>query len=137
VTPKPSPPPPETWFEQALKSKYLPVAAGAGVAVLLALFFLVFKVARRGTAGGVPPEMSPQLPAGSAPEDFGRKLENQLAEQAALRQKQEADALNALKLPAVTKKTEVLTKHIGEQAKKDSTAMAHVLRSWMSDGKTT
>ena len=34
--------------------------------------------------------------------------------------------LNALKMPAVTKKAEVLTKHIGDQAKKDSTAMAHV-----------
>jgi flagellar biosynthesis/type III secretory pathway M-ring protein FliF/YscJ len=38
-----------------------------------------------------------------------------------------------LKLPPVTKKTEVLTKHIGEQAKKDSASMAHVLRAWMSD----
>ncbi len=57
-----------------------------------------------------------------------------MAEQAALRQKQETDALNALKLPPVTKKTEVLTKHIGEQAKKDSASMAHVLRSWMTDG---
>jgi hypothetical protein len=30
----------------------------------------------------------------------------------------------------------VLTKHIGEQAKKDSAPMAHVLRSWMTEGKS-
>ncbi len=136
ATPKPAPLPPETWLDQALKSKYLPVAGGVGAVLLLAMFFLVFKLARRGSNGGVDVELNPQLTAGGAPEDFNQKLESQMAEQTAQRQKQEADALNALKLPAVTKKTEVLTKHIGEQAKKDSTAMAHVLRSWMSDGKT-
>jgi hypothetical protein len=41
--------------------------------------------------------------------------------------------LNSLKLPPVTKKTAVLTKHISEQAKKDSAGMAHVLRAWMAE----
>jgi flagellar biosynthesis/type III secretory pathway M-ring protein FliF/YscJ len=77
--------------------------------------------------------MAPQLAA--APADLNKRIENQLAEQTALRQKQEMDALNALKLPPVTKKAEVLTKHIVEQAKKDSSSMAHVLRSWMSEPK--
>ncbi len=37
-----------------------------------------------------------------------------------------------LKLPAVsTKKTEVLTKHIAAEAKKDPAAMAQVVRSWL------
>ena len=36
-------------------------------------------------------------------------------------------------LPPATKKTAVLTKHITEQAKKDSAAMAHVLRAWMNE----
>ena len=135
TAPKPAPAPPQTWLEQALKSKYLPAVGGAGIAVLLSLFFLVFKLARRGRATA-PVEMHAELPAGSTPEDFNRKVENQLAEQAALRQKQEADALNALKLPPVTKKAEVLTKHIGDQAKKDSTPMVHVLRSWMTEGKS-
>jgi flagellar biosynthesis/type III secretory pathway M-ring protein FliF/YscJ len=77
--------------------------------------------------------MAPQLAA--PPVDLNKRIENQLAEQTALRQKQEMDALNALKLPPVTKKAEVLTKHIVEQAKKDSSSMAHVLRSWMSEPK--
>ncbi len=77
-------------------------------------------------------DMAQQL-AGSSAENLNTRIENQLAEQAAARQKQETEALNALKLPPVTKKAEVLTKHIAEQAKKDSTSMAHVLRTWMSD----
>ena len=132
--PKPGAPPPPSGVDQFLKSKYLPAAGGIGAAVLLALLFLAFKLARR---GAVPAkvEMAPQLPAASSSEDFNQKVQNQLAEQAAARQKQEMDALNALKLPVATKKAEVLTKHIGEQAKKDSTAMAHVLRSWMGEAK--
>jgi flagellar M-ring protein FliF len=136
ATPKPPAPPPLTWLEQALKSKYLPAAGGVGTAILLSMFFLVYKLARRGGGASATVQMSGQLPAGSTPEDFGRKLESQLAEQAAERQKQETEALNALKLPPVTKKSQVLTKHIAEQAKKDSTSMAHILRSWMSEGKS-
>ena len=52
-----------------------------------------------------------------------------------MRHKQEMDALNALKLPPATMKAEVLTKHITEQAKKDSSSMAHVIRSWMAEPK--
>jgi flagellar M-ring protein FliF len=136
LAPKPAAPAQPTWVEQALKSKYLPVAGGAGIAVLLSLIFLVFKLARRGREGASTVAMNAQLAAGDAADDFSRKIESQLSEQAALRQKQETDALAALKLPTVTKKAEVLTKHIGEQAKKDSTPMAHVLRSWMTEGKS-
>jgi len=60
-------------------------------------------------------------------------MENRIAEQAAERQKQETEALNSLTLPPVTQKTAVLTKHISEQAKKDSAGMAHVLRAWMAE----
>lgn len=124
---------PAAWFEQALKNKFVLVGIGAGVAVLLALLVVVFKLLRRSPME--PVEMPAQIAAGHA-DNFNQQIESQLAEQAALRQKQEADALSALKLPPVTKKAEVLTKHIAEQAKKDSTPMAHVLRSWMSDKQT-
>src|SRR5579871_3082600 len=125
----PAAPRPETWQQQALKSKYLAVGAGIALAVVLTLVVLVLRLTRRAPPPAV--EMAPQISA--AGEDFGKQVESQLAEQAALRQKQEADALSALKLPTVTKKAEVLTKHIAEQAKKDSTPMAQVLRSWMND----
>lgn len=134
AAPPAAPPVVPSFLDQALKSKYLAAGAGVGIALLLTLIVLVFKLARRG-APAPSVEMAPQLPAAGSGESFSQKIENQLAEQAALRQKQEADALNALKLPPVTKKAEVLTKHIADHAKKDSTAMAHVLRSWMSDAK--
>ncbi|HYL78153.1 MAG TPA: flagellar basal-body MS-ring/collar protein FliF [Bryobacteraceae bacterium] len=122
------------WLDALLKNKIaLPVVGGV---VLLALGFGVFRMMRGGTRRA-DVEIAGQLDAGEVPAlSLNKQIENQLAEQAAVRQRQEADALNALKVPPMTKKTEVLTKHIGEQAKKDSTAMAHVLRSWMSDGKS-
>ena len=134
TTPPPAPAAPPNLLDQALKSKYLAAGAGVGVAILLTLIVLVFKLARRSSPSSSV-EMVPQLAAGQGGDDFNQKIENQLAEQAALRQKQEAEALSALKVQATTKKAEVLTKHIADQAKKDSTAMAHVLRSWMSDSK--
>ncbi len=39
-----------------------------------------------------------------------------------------------MRLPKVTtKKTEVLTKHLVEVAKKDPTGTAHVLRTWLRE----
>jgi len=39
-----------------------------------------------------------------------------------------------LKLPQVTtKKSEVLVKHIAEEAKKDATSMVLVLRNWINE----
>jgi len=135
MTPRPAPTAPVSPLDQLLKNKYVMIGAGAGVLLLVVLFVIAMKFLRFGGRRGV--EMDAQLPAGGggSPIDLGRQIENTLAEQAALRQKQETDALNALKLPPVTKKAEVLTKHIAEQAKKDTTPMAHVLRAWMSEAK--
>jgi flagellar M-ring protein FliF len=135
LAPKAAPVVPATPLDQLLKNKYVMIGAGIGVLVLLGLVIVAIKYARSGGRRGV--ELDGQLAAGSTggPMDLGRQIEATLAEQAALRQKQENDALNALKLPPVTKKAEILTKHIGEQAKKDTTPMAHVLRAWMSEAK--
>ena len=52
------------------------------------------------------------------------------------KQKQAAEALSSLRVqPVITKKTEVLTKHITEEAKKDPTAMAYIVRSWLSEAE--
>jgi flagellar M-ring protein FliF len=136
AAPAPAPPVPQTLVDQALKSKYLPVGAGVAVAIVLTLIVLVLRLVRGGS-GSSAAELAPQLASAAGSEDnFNKKLESQMSEQTALRQKQEAEGLNALKLPPVTKKAEVLTKHIAEQAKRDSTPMAHVLRSWMAEKKT-
>jgi flagellar M-ring protein FliF len=134
MTPRPPPAAPASPLDQLVKNKYVMIGAGAGVLVLLVVVTVAIKFLRFGERCGV--ELDAQLPgSGGSPIDLGRQIENTLAEQAALRQKQETDALNALKLPPVTKKAEVLTKHIAEQAKKDTTPMAHVLRAWMSEAK--
>jgi len=80
-----------------------------------------------------PATLPGELPPGATPDELQGQMEKLIADQAAQRQRQENDALNSLTLPPVTKKTAVLTKHISEQAKKDSAAMAHVLRAWMNE----
>jgi flagellar M-ring protein FliF len=68
--------------------------------------------------------------------DAGKQLEARLSDQTVQKQKLEAEALNALRLPQVTtKKSEVLTRHIGDAARKDPTLMVHVLRSWLEEDK--
>ncbi len=134
MAPRPAPAVPVSSLDQLLKNKYVMIGAGVGVLLLVGLVVVAVKL--RGASGRRGVELDRRLEGGGAgPIDLGKQIENTLAEQAALRQKQETDALNALKLPPVTKKAEVLTKHIGEQAKKDTAPMAHVLRAWMSEAK--
>lgn len=69
-------------------------------------------------------------------EDIEKKLEAQIAEQAADRAKLEFEALSMLKLkPAATKKSEVLSKHITEETKKDPLVMAQIIRAWLEEGQ--
>ncbi|MEP7353492.1 MAG: flagellar basal-body MS-ring/collar protein FliF [Acidobacteriota bacterium] len=71
--------------------------------------------------------------AGSLSADAERSMEARLAEQVAEQDRKDAEAILALKIPAPsTKKTDVLTKHISGEIKKDPTAMAHVVRSWLN-----
>jgi flagellar M-ring protein FliF len=131
---QPAPVAQPSWQDQFLKNKLFLIGAGVGAAVLLALLFLVVRLLRRTRSGARGVELPGELPSGPpTPDQLQAQIENRLAEQAAQRQRQETEALNSLKLPPVTKKTEVLTKHISEQAKKDSASMAHVIRAWMAE----
>ena len=135
TSPGPAPVVQASPLDQLVKNKYVMIGAGVGVLLVLGFGVVAMKMSR--SSGRRAVEMDPQLAPGSeASFDLGKQIEATLAEQAALRQKQETEALNALKLPPVTKKAEVLKKHIGEQAKKDTTPMAHVIRAWMSDAKS-
>ncbi len=113
-------------------------AAGAGLAFILAAAVLFARRRRRKRRI----VMQPELPGGAAAgalepgEKVEHQLEARLAEQEALKKKQEAEALSQLKLPPVTtKKAEVLAKHLVETAKKDPVAAAHVLRTWLYDAE--
>jgi flagellar M-ring protein FliF len=120
------------------------IVVGAGAAVILfvlvGLVIIVRKLTRKKAASvTMAKEVSPGRTRGAlsgASEEAGRDLESALQEQAAIKDKQAADALNMLKVqPVVTKKTEVLTKHIVEEAKKDPTAMAYIVRTWLNESE--
>ncbi|MEO5925881.1 MAG: flagellar basal-body MS-ring/collar protein FliF [Bryobacteraceae bacterium] len=108
------------------------VLAGVAGGLLLAVLggvFLLWKRGRKKTAATV--ETGKQL--GSPVADAEREMEAALAEQVAAQQRLEADAILSLKIPTVsTKKTDVLTKHIASEVKKDPVAMAHVVRNWLN-----
>jgi flagellar biosynthesis/type III secretory pathway M-ring protein FliF/YscJ len=71
-----------------------------------------------------------ELEAGQSP----NQLESQLADQAAQKARLEQEAIQALRQPAVkTKKSEVLAKHLAEEAKKDAAGLAQVLRTWLHE----
>jgi len=123
--------------------KILVLGAVAGILILLLLlaaFALLLKrrskkkAARAGLAGKDAlrsGEGQAELPA--AP-DVKQQLEAKLAEQAAKREMAELEAVAALKLPApTTKKSEVLARHLSEEAKKDPEMMAQILRTWLND----
>jgi flagellar M-ring protein FliF len=125
---------PPGWRELILENKLFVAGVGVGAAILLVLLFLILRLTKS-APGGTRAQMPAELEAPPAQDQLQNQIENRLAEQTALRQKQEMDVLSSLKLPPATKKAEVLTKHIAEQAKKDSSSMAHVLRAWMDPGE--
>lgn len=138
VAPAPGNLPP--WLQDALKNKTFLIAGAAGALVLVGLLgFAMFAMTRKGSKTK-PVDTKPAIAGSVAAEgvsvaDAQKKMEAQLADQAAARNRQEIEALSVLKLSAVqTKKTEVLTKHINEEAKKDSKIMAQIVRTWIAEG---
>jgi flagellar biosynthesis/type III secretory pathway M-ring protein FliF/YscJ len=70
------------------------------------------------------------LPGSHGPQD----LESQLAERDALQQKSDAQMLNSLKLaPVITKKAEVLAKHLRERIAKEPDIASQILRTWIRE----
>jgi flagellar M-ring protein FliF len=115
-------------------------AIGAGAAMLLLGGLSFFLLRSRAKKSRVKAEMAAAAVAeGKArelaptPEEMQREMEGKLAEQAAAQARLQAEELMKLRTPVVsTKKTEVLSKHISTESKKDPTAMAQVVRSWLS-----
>jgi len=120
----------------------VPVAAGAAVLVLLLIAVIVMLV--RGKKKRRQVEARGTLPAGqSEPKAIGTgapsassQMEAKIAERESQQRQLETEALNALKLPpVVTKKAEVLTKHLRDNVKKDPGVAAQVLLGWMREGE--
>jgi flagellar M-ring protein FliF len=128
------------WLQKLAGQKHIVIIAGIGGAAMLALVAgLLMALRRSGKKKKIAAEAAaaalegaqPKLLA-STPQDLERQLQERMNEQSAEKVRQEAETLMKLKLPAVsTKKTEVLTKHIAAESKKDPVAMAQVVRTWL------
>ncbi|MDX2153259.1 MAG: flagellar basal-body MS-ring/collar protein FliF [Bryobacteraceae bacterium] len=133
------------WLEKALKQTPLPIllgVAGATLVVLLggvAYLLLRSRKPRKSRKDGgksLEPGKAAAAELEGAENEFGQQIEATLARQRALQEKQEQEILASLSTSKpMTMKSEVLKKHIGEQAKKDRTAMAHVVRTWLAEGE--
>ncbi len=144
LTPKPPPAPASAlppWLEPVLRQMNPMVLGAAGVILLLLLLAAFWVWRRRGKKGSVAIQQAlaeaagrPALEAGELSRRAEQGLEAKLVEHEAQRQRQEAEAMSALRLPKVTtKKTEVLSKHLAETVKKDPAGTAQVLRTWLRD----
>jgi len=116
------------------------VIGGAAIFILLAAALMYISLRKRHARAATdvsPPAIgkaSSGLVDGKTAADH--QMEQQLAENEAHQSQLESEALNRLKLPASTRKTEVLVKHIRDSVHKDSVNATNVLRSWISETDT-
>jgi flagellar M-ring protein FliF len=126
------------WLQKLLQQKNAGLIAGIGAAAMLVLLVGLMVLMRRSKKKRMKAEAAATLEAARAkqlapsPEEVEKQIEDRLAAQSAENARQEAEELMKLRMPQVsTKKTDILTKHISEEAKKDPSAMAQVVRSWL------
>jgi len=131
------------WLQKLMEHKNFPLIAGLGAAGIVALILGWVVLVMRRRKKRIEMELAKSLEAAKAKELQAAEktpeqtLEAQMAEQAVEKAKQEAEALMKLKLPVIsTKKTDVLTKHIAAEIKKDPAVMAQVVRSWLHGDAT-
>lgn len=127
------------WLQKLMAQKNFAIIAGVGAGAMLVLVvgFLMMRskmnnkkrVAAEAAAAAIEAAKPKETNVQSAQKDLEARMADQAGEQA----RRDAEAMLQLKLPEVqTKKTEVIKKHIAAEAKKDPTAMAQVVRSWLN-----
>ena len=137
-----------------INQKTVTVVGGALAGLLvLGVAFLFLRRKRRKQAGSVEMTTQPSLPSGqprasspasvaastalTAPGATESQLESQLAEREALQAQMDAQTLSSLKLaPVITKKAEVLAKHLREKIAKEPDISVQVLRTWIHEEET-
>jgi flagellar biosynthesis/type III secretory pathway M-ring protein FliF/YscJ len=68
------------------------------------------------------------------PSQLESRLESQLVERDALQAQMDAQTLSSLKLaPVISKKAEVLAKHLREKIAKEPEVAAQILRTWIRE----
>jgi len=136
MTASPLPP----WLQKLMGQKNFAIIAGVGAGAMLVLIvgFLMVLAKMRGKKRVAAEAAAAALEASKANdkptvEDAQKNLEARMAGQIGEQARKDAEAMLQLQLPEVqTKKTEVIKKHIAAEAKKDPTAMAQVVRSWLN-----
>ena len=117
---------------------------GAIVALLtIAVVVLLFRQpGKRGKSGRAaaedtaPPALAAETPAVesvAARETHGSRLQQQIADNEAEQAALEEQAMSHIKMPANTKTTEVLVRHIRDAVQKDPVGAANILRTWVTD----
>jgi flagellar M-ring protein FliF len=102
----------------------------AGVAVLLAIGGALFLMRnRKRPAVETPASAAGELPAADVPAQ--KALDEATLDPAQL----EAEVLNRLKIPAPSRATEVLIRHVREKSGKDPVVAANVLKGWIAEGR--
>jgi flagellar M-ring protein FliF len=126
------------WLQKLMAQKNFAIIAGVGAGAMLVLvvgFLMVLSKMRNKRRIAAAAEAIEAAKANAAPTvaDAQKNLEARMAGQVGEQARKDAEAMLQLKLPEVqTKKTEVIKKHIAAEAKKDPTAMAQVVRSWLN-----
>jgi len=127
------------WLQKLMGNKNFAVIAGIGAAAMLALvggfafMFAKMRKNKRLKAELAAAALEAAKPQESPIEHAQKDLEGRIAGQANEQERKEAEMMMQLKLPEVqTKKTEVIKKHLVAEAKKDPTAMAQVVRTWLN-----
>ena len=139
VAPKPAAPAPAA-FVLKWDRRTMMMGGGALVGVLMLGFLLLRLAGGRGSHAPVEVTGPAELAQGGRSAvalsgvNLEQQLESQLAERDALQQKMDAQALSSLKLaPVITKKAEVLAKHLREKIAKDPDITAQILRTWIRE----
>jgi flagellar M-ring protein FliF len=139
--------PPPSLLETLLNYPRFKLIAGIGIAVLLLSVggFIVLRrksaAAKKKAAGSASMKQASIQAASlsdvpSTREELERQIQERLEQSAAEHARKEAEALMNLQLPDTnTKKSEVLTKHLTAEAKKDPAAVAQVIRAWLDADK--
>jgi flagellar M-ring protein FliF len=112
--------------------------AAAGLMVMGFLLAILLRKRKRRGAASTPGEIEAgDTPAGRAALSAAHAqhdLEAQLAERDALQQKSDAQALSNLQLaPVITKKAEILAKHLREKITQNPEVSAQILRTWIRE----
>ena len=133
--PPPGPAPAARPVTPALNLKS-PQVMGAGALIVLLMAAVIFLLFRRRRVVSVEDTSKVAIAAPHDASQLHNPMERQLSENDAQQAQIEAEMLNRIKLPANTKKAEVLVKHIRDSIQKDAAGTTNILRTWIAEPDT-